>query len=201
MNLFQKFISSYILIILVVLFCGSSANAQNLKGDNSIVFQSHMKFMGVPIDGSIDTFVSSLESKGIKRLNGSDYHTNLKGRFFSYDGIYMTVYCEPRLSQTVYKVVVNLYLSKETCDDLWNRIIDKYEDIEGVYFAKDPNLGSFFCVFPAKKGVEVVWSNKQTFGNYISLEKIKDNNWGNYILTYWDKENYIKHINAEDDDL
>lgn len=201
MNIFQKYIFTSVLIIIAVLSCSISANAQDVTLGNSIEFQSHMKFMGVPIDGSIDTFVNNLESKGMKQLDSTDYYCHVRGRFFSYDNVYMTVYCEPRLSNTVYKIEVYLNLSQDSREDLWSRIIEKYEDIDGIYFAKDSNAGSFFCVFPAQKGVDVDWNNKQTLGNYISLEKIKNNNWGNYKLTYWDRENYIKHINAEDADL
>lgn len=177
--------------------CPIEINAQGTISDNS---DYHIKFMGLPINGSIDSFTASLEKKGfIKTSYGESSPHGFSGPFSMFKSVGVDIYFEPRLDNQVYEVHVYIHnTTEDQINDLWDRLKEKYGN-EGVYIAQDINTAEYFIFFPKKKELSANWDDKSTIGDYISLKEVKKSK--TYKLTYCNRANYFEHIAAENEEL
>ena len=114
-----------ILMLLIISFAATSANAQ------------HLDFMGIPINGTIANFQSKLLNKGCSIMkNNSRIPVGIRG----YDGIFagkqaqIYVYYNPK-TQIVYqaRAAIDCGESKENANNMFYRykrmLFDKYEGV------------------------------------------------------------------------
>lgn len=92
--------------------------------------QEHIKFMGIPIDGSIISFVEKLKTKGLVVKNKENGVYVLSGKFASYDNAEIFVFSTPK-TNIVFKVVVYLPEKKT-----WSSIKSQYSDMVDLYSQK-----------------------------------------------------------------
>lgn len=188
---------------LTLLSCQSkSGNAQETLEDttqtvsNNINFQidgyQHLTFIGIPIDGTKETFEEKLKAKGF--YFKSEYSSVLRGRFANtYADV--RVISEPR-NNIVYAVEVKIDEYSDTKEDFWNRFSKKYD---GNYFKARNDNGDYIIVFPRYGDTPINIEDLETFGSSISLESRGNNE---LVITYedWWNSNY-NHQALENMDL
>ena len=93
--------------------CTLAAKAQTAENDSV----KHLTFMGIPIEGSIDSFKDSMEPKyKLKRKVGSENYFLFEGPMFGHN-VYIQAYYS-RKTRTPYRVVVSpKHLSLEVWQD------------------------------------------------------------------------------------
>ena len=111
-----------ILIALLLVFSFIGAMAQNTN--------EHFKFMGIPINGTLESFTQKLVAKGLKREHASEVDVLLKGTFAGKSGSGVCVMRIPSRN-IVYKVVVCLP-SKDT----WEWLEDDYTEFKRMLTSK-----------------------------------------------------------------
>ena len=142
-----------ILIALLFIFSCIGAMAQNAN--------EHLKFMGIPINGTLESFTQKLVAKGIKREHAWDNALLLKGTFAGKSGSGVCVMRVPSRN-IVYKVVVCLP-SKDTWEWLENDYKEFKEMLTTKYgepykcsesFKEGTYVGSDYLKISALKGGE-----------------------------------------------
>jgi len=111
-----------ILIALLFIFSCIGAMAQNAN--------EHLKFMGIPINGTLESFTQKLVAKGLKREHAWDNALLLKGTFAGKSGSGVCVMRVPSRN-IVYKVVVCLP-SKDT----WEWLENDYKEFKEMLTTK-----------------------------------------------------------------
>lgn len=111
-----------ILIALLFVFSCIGAMAQNAN--------EHLKFMGIPINGTLESFTQKLVAKGLKREHAWEDNVLLKGTFAGKSGSGVCVMRIPSRN-IVYKVVVCLP-SKDT----WEWLEDDYTEFKRMLTSK-----------------------------------------------------------------
>lgn len=142
-----------ILIALLFIFSCIGAMAQNAN--------DHLKFMGIPINGTLESFTQKLVAKGLKREHAWDNALLLKGTFAGKSGSGVCVMRVPSRN-IVYKVVVCLP-SKDTWEWLENDYKEFKEMLTTKYgepykcsesFKEGTYVGSDYLKISALKGGE-----------------------------------------------
>ena len=142
-----------ILIALLFVFSCIGAMAQNAN--------EHLKFMGIPINGTLESFTQKLVAKGMKREHAWDNALLLKGTFAGKSGSGVCVMRVPSRN-IVYKVVVCLP-SKDTWEWLENDYKEFKEMLTTKYgepykcsesFKEGTYVGSDYLKISALKGGE-----------------------------------------------
>ena len=142
-----------ILIALLLVFSFIGAMAQNTN--------EHLKFMGIPINGTLESFTQKLVAKGMKREHAWDNALLLKGTFAGKSGSGVCVMRVPSRN-IVYKVVVCLP-SKDTWEWLENDYKEFKEMLTTKYgepykcsesFKEGTYVGSDYLKISALKGGE-----------------------------------------------
>ena len=142
-----------ILIALLFVFSCIGAMAQNAN--------EHLKFMGIPINGTLESFTQKLVAKGLKREHAWDNALLLKGTFAGKSGSGVCVMRVPSRN-IVYKVVVCLP-SKDTWEWLENDYKEFKEMLTTKYgepykcsesFKEGTYVGSDYLKISALKGGE-----------------------------------------------
>lgn len=144
---------------------------------------SHLKFMGIPIDGTIEEFSKKLEEKGLKEVGDSQaYDGNRERRFsgtFSSEnyGSEIVVYYDER-THIVYEIVVHPYgvYYKEDIDELLNNYKKKYGKLN-----RSSELEYDYCI-----DVKALWSSIGTI-RFEFRDKVYP------YITYTDRINEKKH--------
>lgn len=140
-----------ILIALLFVFSCIGAMAQNAN--------EHLKFMGIPINGTLESFTQKLVAKGLKREHAWDNALLLKGTFAGKSGSGVCVMGVPSRN-IVYKVVVCLP-SKDTWEWLENDYKEFKEMLTTKYgepykcsesFKEGTYIGSDYLKISALKG-------------------------------------------------
>ena len=111
-----------ILIALLFIFSCIGAMAQNAN--------EHLKFMGIPINGTLESFTQKLVAKGLKREHAWEDNVLLKGTFAGKSGSGVCVMRIPSRN-IVYKVVVCLP-SKDT----WAWLESDYNEFKQMLTSK-----------------------------------------------------------------
>lgn len=142
-----------IFIALLFVFSCIGAMAQNAN--------EHLKFMGIPINGTLESFTQKLVAKGLKREHAWDNALLLKGTFAGKSGSGVCVMRVPSRN-VVYKVVVCLP-SKDTWEWLENDYKEFKEMLTTKYgepykcsesFKEGTYVGSDYLKISALKGGE-----------------------------------------------
>jgi hypothetical protein len=142
-----------IFIALLFVFSCIGAMAQNAN--------EHLKFMGIPINGTLESFTQKLVAKGLKREHAWDNALLLKGTFAGKSGSGVCVMRVPSRN-IVYKVVVCLP-SKDTWEWLENDYKEFKEMLTTKYgepykcsesFKEGTYVGSDYLKISALKGGE-----------------------------------------------
>ena len=192
-----------ILIVLLFVFSCIGAMAQNAN--------EHLKFMGIPINGTLESFTQKLVAKGLKREHAWDNALLLKGTFAGQIGSGVCVMRVPS-SNIVYKVVVCLP-SKDT----WEWLEKDYTEFKRMLTSKygEPLQHS-----------ETFKAGAFTSSDYLKISALKEgkcdyhSSWGlneGFIvlnifntdgssscfvrLSYYDATNYELAKNSKQDDL
>ena len=111
-----------IFIALLFVFSCIGVMAQNAN--------EHLKFMGIPINGTLESFSQKLVAKGLKREHAWEDNVLLKGTFAGKSGSGVCVMRIPSRN-IVYKVVVCLP-SKDT----WEWLEDDYTEFKRMLTSK-----------------------------------------------------------------
>ena len=101
-----------ILLVAITILLSASLNAQNVE--------EHMKFKGVPIDGTLSEFTQKLKQKGFSYKGMEDGMAMFEGEFAATKGC--TVVAVSKSTNTVHKVAVAF----PDCDT-WSCLSNKYE--------------------------------------------------------------------------
>lgn len=166
-----------IVLLFLVLFCSIASSAQQ-----------HIKFMGIPVTGTVTTFGQKLTGKGFK------YQTKLDDGTRIYKGKFSGEPCEVMLfsgvNSIVYMVTVIIRRDdtssvKRIFDTFEARMDDKYvcSDVDGQGIDRE-------ITYDAPGGFIILHVTKYSYGDGYSLD-----------ISYCDLTNSIKTKEAELDDL
>lgn len=154
--------------------------------------ESHLDFMGIPIDGNINTFVQKLEKKGLIKSKANDKAVILEGTFA---GKNAKVFALNTLkSKTVWKVVV--YLDKSSS---WYSLKSSYEEYKRLFTQKYGLPSDHFEFFskPYYEGdgyeLQALKNDKCTYSSYFEtvhgIISVSIGSFGEICLAYQDKKN------------
>ena len=174
----------------------------------SVSAQMHMKFMGIPLDGTIDIFAQKLKAKGItydadisrKLSPGAKLYTGL---FMGDNAQFMVMFNAK--SRIVYSVVVELSystleLAKTPFYSIAEGLQKKYPTAKFEKIENDNNetIGLDFNILDSKTderfGIIRQLLSKQEGNDYLK------SHW-NICLFYIDVENTLKNEEINNDDL
>lgn len=154
---------------------------------------SHLSFMGIPIDGTVESFSEKLKAKGFNKKH--EYSSNeFTGKFVdTYADV--TIMYEPRNS-IVYAIEVEIDEYSETKLNYWDRFSNKYD--KNVFRAKNDD-GDYIIVFPRDSDTPVDINDLETVGSTITFESRSNKK---LVITYedWWNSNY-NHQALENMDL
>ena len=91
----------------------------------SIQAQEHLKFMGIPIDGSVEKFAKKLEAKGLKKVSKPNERVMLAGTFAGNEDCYIMLSSGNGQNKTIEGVGVILPAS-----DSWSIVMTKYQTLK-----------------------------------------------------------------------
>lgn len=172
-----------LLSLIVVLFCFMAVSAQ-----------THLKFMGIPINGHINTFSQKLIAKGFKQLPANQQlpDSRLFQGTFSGESAYLLVGYSPK-TKTVYYVGVFIKdLSKSIAEakirNFEAKFDQKYLTVDAS--AEGEGVDRWIEYYPAG-GFIRIWAEKDTEYSYDY----------NFYIKYSDDINSNKNQDSEIDDL
>ena len=150
--------------------------------------QEHMKFMGIPINGSVNTFTALLKKKGFEISPDNQYmgvgYRLLKGEFMGVYGTEICLYYDGSDSRMFSVVALSDYPDIEVAEER-----QKY--IKELIKKKYP---SWKCVEGKEKFAKTTFvANEGSVVIYIEPYK----SWYNLKISYIDKENYNSHNKKE----
>ncbi len=157
--------------ILVIIFC--SIVFTTSFAQNSIGLEKHMTFKSVPIDGTLNEFVSKMKKSGFTLLKTEDGIAMLKGDFAAYKGCIIGV-ATLKQKDLVSKITVifpesdtwaslssNYYNLKELLIEKYGEPIENvekfdtysepYDDADRIYAVKMDNC-KYYTIFETEKG-------------------------------------------------
>ena len=162
--------------------------------------KQHMKFMGVPMGISINSFQQKLEAKGIKYDQFASKHFSadakkFDGTFAGYQASIYTYYDTKDYNVYRAKAMIernNLEQSEQIFNDILNMLKQKYPDSFSIDTSNDykgtsiyTNLGRIDCYISRVKG-DLANLYKDRY--YVSVD-------------YWDSKTVNQHENNRMDDL
>lgn len=165
---------------------------------NAMAQVEHMKFMGIPLDGTIDTFQKKLEAKGVKydKQTSSIIPVGCRvfsGRFASEDATIFVYYDER--TKVVYraKAVLSFYsrdIVKTKYSNFKYQLEQKYPQAD-ITEDKYENEDSSDFHIPFLGSIDLYQStNYSNYNNPYSLH-----------IDYYDLINYVDHNDNELEDL
>jgi len=189
-----KLLMTVILLLTIVSFAQSQTS-------------QHLTFKGVPIDGTLDKFVSKMKQNGFKEGGSEPDFASFEGDFASYEG------CNVVVSTLKGKDIVSNVTVNFPKQDTWSSLASNYFNLKEMLTEKygQPSksvekFGSFFQVDDGLK-MQLVYSDNCKYVTTYETEKgsiqlsIKSNNSSAFvILTYSDKiTGNIIRAKAKDD--
>lgn len=156
---------------------------------------SHFDFKGIPIDGSLDSYVGQLNKKGFTTTKNTEDAAMLKGTFAGED-VEVAVYTTPK-SRTVYMVVVAFpeqsawYSIKSDFKKLENSLQEKYgkPSLQRKSFASPYYEGDGYEMTAIKVDKCYYYTRFTTAAGELTLLILKS---GQVALYYVDKQNDAK---------
>lgn len=114
-----------VIVLIYIYLSALSAYAQNIADSSK-----HLTFKGVPLDGSLDQFVSKMKQSGFKVLSSGDGIAALEGDFAGYKDAFVGVYTlSPK--NLVFKIVV-IFPDKDT----WSTLFQNYSNLKELLTEK-----------------------------------------------------------------
>ena len=90
----------------------------------------HLKFKGIPIDGTLESFVGKLKKKGYEEYGRDGNLTVLEGEFAGYEGCLIGITTSKDLD-----LVHKVFVSFPSCDN-WNTCYDMYIKLKNMLTEK-----------------------------------------------------------------
>ena len=172
--------------------------------------QEHLTFKGVPIDGTLDTYVANMKKAGFTFIGEDDGIAMLRGDFAGYRNCTIGVVTLKSIDivnrisvlfdshQDWNNIYVNYSSLKEMLTTKYGKYADCVEKFEGYSQPRDDN-GKMYELTMDRCMLYTIWKTDK--GN-IELEIIKDNLGGGKVrLSYWDKINTMLVQEKAMDDL
>ena len=178
-------------LYILLLFFVCSANAQN----------SHLMFMGIPIDGSIDIFQNKLEEKGFKQMpchEAYPQNTKVFEGFFSGELSTIFVWYNPH-TKTVYRTKAMITreskdLIGQLLEIMENKLVLKYGDDHLIKMPVKDDFGHEFTQYSR-------FFDNGSIDLFVSSTGYSSQNTFFLQVDYKDKDNSNKNIKDEVDDL
>ena len=172
--------------------------------------QEHLTFKGVPIDGTLDTYVANMKKAGFTFIGEDDGIAMLRGDFAGYRNCTIGVVTLKSIDivnrisvlfdshQDWNNIYVNYSSLKEMLTTKYGKYTDCVEKFEGYSQPRDDN-GKMHELTMDRCKFYTIWKTDK--GN-IELEIIKGNLGGGMVrLSYWDKINTMSVQEKAMDDL
>ena len=172
--------------------------------------QEHLTFKGVPIDGTLDTYVANMKKAGFTFIGEDDGIAMLQGDFAGYRNCTIGVVTLKSIDivnrisvlfdshQDWNNIYVNYSSLKEMLTTKYGKYADCVEKFEGYSQPRDDN-GKMHELTMDRCKFYTIWKTDK--GN-IELEIIKGNLGGGMVrLSYWDKINTMSVQEKAMDDL
>lgn len=172
--------------------------------------QEHLTFKGVPIDGTLDTYVANMKKAGFTFIGEDDGIAMLRGDFAGYRNCTIGVVTLKSIDivnrisvlfdshQDWNNIYVNYSSLKEMLTTKYSKYADCVEKFEGYSQPRDDN-GKMHELTMDRCKFYTIWKTDK--GN-IELEIIKGNLGGGMVrLSYWDKINTMSVQEKAMDDL
>jgi hypothetical protein len=172
--------------------------------------QEHLTFKGVPIDGTLDTYVANMKKAGFTFIGEDDGIAMLRGDFAGYRNCTIGVVTLKSIDivnrisvlfdshQDWNNIYVNYSSLKEMLTTKYGKYADCVEKFEGYSQPRDDN-GKMHELTMDRCKFYTIWKTDK--GN-IELEIIKGNLGGGMVrLSYWDKINTMSVQEKAMDDL
>ena len=168
----------------------------------------HLKFKGIPIDGTLESFVGKLKKKGYKEYYRKENFVVLEGEFAGYKGCLIAIGNSKDLD-LVHKVIVNFPScdNRNTCYDMYVKIKNMLTEKHGSPAVEEEN---FKGMDPSDDFLKYTYT-KQGYCNYYAEfylgnggKKISIDSWDNGIkvcLAYFDFANEVIYDKKMMDDL
>lgn len=157
----------------------------------------HVQFKGIPVDGTLSSFVSQLKNQGFTYLGEEDGVALLSGKFAGYSDCTIAVVST---KGTVWKVVV-LFSETESWDAIVNQYNEFKQSFELKYNSKPQSVEELQdtysrggLVYIGFKDEKNVWGSAfQVPGGSVFLEILPSNSYGSLCL----RISYQDAINTE----
>lgn len=172
--------------------------------------QEHLTFKGVPIDGTLDTYVANMKKAGFTFIGEDDGIAMLRGDFAGYRNCTIGVVTLKSIDivnrisvlfdshQDWNNIYVNYSSLKEMLTTKYGKYADCVEKFEGYSQPRDDN-GKMHELTMDRCKFYTIW---KTDKGSIELEIIKGNLGGGMVrLSYWDKINTMSVQEKAMDDL
>ena len=172
--------------------------------------QEHLTFKGVPIDGTLDTYVANMKKAGFTFIGEDDGIALLRGDFAGYRNCTIGVVTLKSIDivnrisvlfdshQDWNNIYVNYSSLKEMLTTKYGKYADCVEKFEGYSEPRDDN-GKMHELTMDRCKFYTIW---ETDKGSIELEIIKGNLGGGMVrLTYWDNINTMSVQEKAMDDL
>lgn len=172
--------------------------------------QEHLTFKGVPIDGTLDTYVANMKKAGFTFIGEDDGIAMLRGDFAGYRNCTIGVVTLKSIDivnrisvifdshQDWNNIYVNYSSLKEMLTTKYGKYADCVEKFEGYSQPRDDN-GKMHELTMDRCKFYTIWKTDK--GN-IELEIIKGNLGSGMVrLSYWDKINTMSVQEKAMDDL
>lgn len=189
-----------ILLVVITLLLSLSLNAQTTE--------EHMKFKGIPIDGTLIDFTQKMKQKGFSYKGMEDGMALFEGEFAATKGC--TIIAVAKSTNVVHKVAVVF----PDCDT-WSCLFNKYESLKDMLVQKygkpassvekfdikyvDDDMSKFYCVKFDQCKYATTWITEK---GEIDLDITHDGMDSCFVrLIYFDGLNTDKVINQAIDDL
>lgn len=166
--------------------------------------QQHLKFMGIPINGSIDNFQQKLANKGIYPSREMNRNTPFGVRCFTgrFTGKQCNIYVYYTDSKIVYRAKA---VYSEQDEDLVDSYYIEVKDMLDTKYALEESEDETSDGYPSHRIYVTNETGTKSLGQ-IFLYKSKFNGDYGYVsysihVDYYDDSNQIKHQNDNLDDL
>ncbi len=164
---------------------------------------NHLKFMGVSMNYTLNTFVSYMQQKGFSKTNSDGYVCHMKGRFAG-EQVELQIYATSSTKYVNTVLVIFDEYSGVTYSGMKSRLLDKYDMFYTMDF-DDTEPDDGFVKNSVKHCLIKTDCNENDECNYIILSLAKEYSFSSeakkVIISYVDRLNMLKGEKENDDDL
>lgn len=179
--------NKFIVLVLGCLLCANIVQAQT----------EHLKFKGVPIDGTLAEYKQALIAKGFKHIYTKGGTSMLQGNFAGYPTCYVGI-------KTLESIdIVNCVMVMFPERDTWNLLYTDYSTLKSMLIQKygEPFsvVENFNTSFPISDDIDRMFNLRMDRCHYVctfaveegsvELSIYHDNNTCLVMLQYFDKQN------------